>query len=98
MERDLDEVLASQEKMLARLGRPAVPREQMKRSFVMHLEKLHDWLPRQAHLKVLRIRYDALVKEPSVETERVCAFLDGKVDTASMMESVDPQLYRNRKV
>ncbi len=62
MERDLDEVLASQEKMLARLGRPAVPREQMKRSFNLHLEKLNDWLPRQAHLKVLRVRYDALVK------------------------------------
>ena len=29
MERDLDEVLASQEKMLERLGRAAAPREQM---------------------------------------------------------------------
>src|ERR1700730_19121643 len=33
MERDLDEVLASQEKMLERLGQRAAPREQMKRSF-----------------------------------------------------------------
>jgi hypothetical protein len=31
MERDLDEMLASQEKMLQRLGRKAAPREQMKR-------------------------------------------------------------------
>src|SRR5262249_24135332 len=36
MERDLDEVLTSQEKMLERLGRPAAPRERMKRSFLMH--------------------------------------------------------------
>src|SRR5690349_19374505 len=33
MSRDLDEVLASQEKMLARLGRPAAPRERMKKAF-----------------------------------------------------------------
>ena len=97
MERDLDEVLASQEKMLARLSRPAVPREQMKRSFTRHLEKLHDWLPRQAHLKVLRVRYDALVKEPALEAERISEFLDGKVAAAAMVQSVDPQLYRNRK-
>src|SRR5689334_6667350 len=32
MERDLDEVLVSQEKMLQRLGRPAAPREEMKQA------------------------------------------------------------------
>src|SRR5438105_11884576 len=40
MERDLDEVLASQEKMLQRLGRKAAPRDQMKRSFNVHLQPL----------------------------------------------------------
>src|SRR5207245_8169551 len=53
MQRDLDEVLASQEKMLQRLGRTAVPREKMKQSFVLHLDKLQDWLRRQAHMEVL---------------------------------------------
>ena len=96
MERDLDEVLASQEKMLERLGRPAVPREQMKRSFNLHLEKLHQWLPQQPHLKVLRVRYDALVQRPDVEAERVNKFLGGKMKMATMVQSVEPQLYRNR--
>src|SRR5437667_7646663 len=41
MQRDLGEVLASQEKMLVRLGRIAAPREEMKRAFSLHLEKLH---------------------------------------------------------
>src|SRR5258708_1084230 len=36
MERDLDETLLSQEKMLARLGRTAAPREPMKRAYMLH--------------------------------------------------------------
>src|SRR5438477_21255 len=39
MERDLDEVLASQEKMLARLGQPAAPRDDMRRAFTLHLAR-----------------------------------------------------------
>jgi len=39
MERDLDEMLLSQEKMLRRLSRSAAPHEQMKRSYQLHLER-----------------------------------------------------------
>src|SRR5437016_13029186 len=40
MEGDLDEVIASQEKMLTRLGKPAAPRDQIKRAFTLHLNRL----------------------------------------------------------
>src|SRR5947209_5605693 len=53
MERDLDEVLLSQEKMLQRLGRPAAPREEMRRAFKVHLHRLHEWLRQQSHMAVL---------------------------------------------
>src|SRR5438128_174685 len=36
MERDLEEVLRSQEKLLARLGRSAEPREEIKRAYALH--------------------------------------------------------------
>jgi hypothetical protein len=97
MERDLDEVLASQEKMLARLGRPAAPREQMKRSFVMHLEKLHQWLPGQSHFQVLRVGYRNLVQQPEAEAQRLSEFLDGNANVEKMAKTVDASLYRNRK-
>jgi sulfotransferase family protein len=97
MERDLDEILASQEKMLQRLGRKAAPREQMKRSFNIHLQKLHEWLPRQRHLEVLRVRYAELVQRPEVEAERINQFLAGKASVDKMAKSVDTSLYRNRK-
>ena len=37
MERDMEEVLLSQESMLQRLGRTAAPREEMKRAYALHL-------------------------------------------------------------
>jgi hypothetical protein len=97
MERDLDEMLASQEKMLQRLGRKAAPREQMKRSFIAHLEKLNEWLPRQQHMQVLRVRYHELIQEPEREARRVHEFLDAKPNVSKMAKSVDSSLYRNRK-
>jgi hypothetical protein len=97
MERDLDEVLQSQEKMLARLGRPAGPREEMKRAYVQHLDRLHEWLGRQAHLAVLRVSYNDLLERPRPQAERVRDFLGGRVDVEGMVRTVDPSLYRNRK-
>ncbi len=98
MERDLDEMLVSQEKMLKRLGRNAVPREEMKRSYSLHLHKLREWLPRQRHMKVLYVSYNDLVEDPAKQVERVSEFLDGRANAGRMTETVDATLYRNRKI
>ncbi len=98
MDRDLDEVLTSQEKMLARLGRSAAPREEMKRAYTLHLERLHRWLPAQKHLAVLGVSYNDLLGQPRDQAERVAAFLDSAADVEKMVQTVDPSLYRNRKV
>jgi hypothetical protein len=97
MERDLDEVLSSQEKMLQRLGRKAAPREQITRAFVLHLERLHEWLRTQPHIDVLRVPYRELVVNPREQSERICAFLGLRTDAAELVKAVDPSLYRNRK-
>jgi hypothetical protein len=97
MERDLDEVLSSQEKMLQRLGRNAAPREQIQRAFTLHLERLHEWLRTQPHIDVLRVRYRELIVNPHEQAERVCAFLGLRTDAAELVKAVDPSLYRNRK-
>src|SRR5262249_60413780 len=44
MERDLDETLLSQEKMLRRLNRQGAPRDRLKAAFTLHLYRLHQWL------------------------------------------------------
>ena len=96
MERDLDEVLASQEKMLDRLGRPAVPRERMRQSYTLHLQKLHEWLRQQRNIEVLRVHYGELVQAPRAQAGRVSEFLRGKLHPEKMAMAVDPSLYRNK--
>ena len=97
MERDLDEMLDSQEKMFQRLGRRAAPREEMKQAYTIHLERLHEWLRCRPNMKVLRVRYNDLVARPEEQAQRVREFLGGRADVARMARTVDLSLYRNRK-
>jgi Sulfotransferase domain len=97
MERDLEETLLSQEKMLMRLGRTPAPREAIKGAYVRHLERLHEWLPQQLHMAVLRVNYNDLIEQPREQAGRVRLFLGGAVDAEAMARTVDPSLYRNRK-
>jgi hypothetical protein len=98
LERDLEEVLLSQEKMLKRLGRSPAPREPMKRAFTLHLERLHQWLERQPNMRVLRIGYSDLIASPQVAARTLSAFLGGGVKVEEMAAAVEPSLYRNRRL
>jgi hypothetical protein len=97
MERDLDEMLLSQEKMLERLGRKGADRDKIRSSYSLHLERLTGWLADQAHLSVLYVNYNELLDQPEREAERVSAFLGGQAPIQEMAKAVDPSLYRNRK-
>ena len=98
MQRDLEEMLISQEKMLERLGRPIAPRELVRKNFVGHLERLHEMLGRQPHIAVLRVEYRDLVERPAEMAEIVDEFLGRRCDVGRMAASVDPSLYRNRNL
>jgi hypothetical protein len=98
MRRDLDEVLVSQEKMLARLGRQAAPRERIKRAFETHLEQLDGWLAKQPHMTLLPVIYKTLIEAPDAQARRVCDFLGRDLDLEAMASAVDPNLYRNRRM
>ncbi len=97
MERDLDEMLTSQETMLQRRARSAGPREEIKRAFEKHLDRLRDWLADQPNIEVLYVKYADLISEPEDQSRRISEFLGGKADPKAMATAVDPSLYRNRK-
>ena len=97
MRRDLDEILESQEKMLARLSRPAAPRHQMKQSFAIHLDRLSQWLLTQSHMNVLEVNFNQLISNPEPEVHRIAEFLDHRPSVEMMINAIDPSLYRNRK-
>ncbi len=97
MRRDIDEMLESQEKMLARLSRTAAPRDQMKTSFSVHLDRLFHWFPLQPHIKLLEVSYNDLLHTPESEICRVARFLDHVPSASQMLAAIDLSLYRNRK-
>lgn len=99
MRRKIEEILASQRKMLERLGKAddAIPDEVMARMFQGQLEKFLGWVPSQPHLKLLQVDYNAVVAEPRGQIESIATFLDGGMDVDAMGRVVEPDLYRNRK-
>ena len=97
MERDLDEVLVSQTKMLQRLNRPAAPMDRMRSAFQVHLGRLFEWLPQQPYLRVLKVDYNALMADPNASIEKIDEFLDGRLVRDQMLAAIDPDLYRNQK-
>ncbi|MDX1962103.1 MAG: sulfotransferase family protein [Pirellulales bacterium] len=97
MERNLQEIIASQEKMLVRLGQPVAPRDAIQKAYLLHLQKLHTWLEKeQSHLAVLPVSYNTLLAEPHFQAARIRHFLSNHVDSEKMLAAIDPGLYRNR--
>ena len=99
MERDLHEVLASQNKMLIQRGEtPGTPQEdeQMRQHYEKHLTKVHRFLGSRGCFSVLRVGYRSALERPREEAQRINEFVGGGLDVARMAEVGDPALYRNR--
>lgn len=97
MERDMEEILVSQRKMLARLHQNPGHDDDMRHFFTLHLEKLRNWLRRQSHIDVLHVIYNNLLSQPMTEAQRINGFLGENLDVTRMANVVDLSLYRNRK-
>jgi hypothetical protein len=97
MRRDLNEVLASQRRMLARSGRETtVPDSQMKVLFERQLAAFDTWIADEPSFRLLDVHYTDLLNQPSVSLTKIAMFLDLRVDPTAMQSIIDPKLYRNR--
>jgi hypothetical protein len=99
MQRDLHEVLASQNKMLARRAEtPGTPEEdeRMRQQYEKHLAKVHRFLVSRSCFSVLPVDYRSALERPREEAQRRNAFSAGGRDVDRMVEVGDPSLYRNR--
>jgi len=98
MRRNIDEILASQTKMLKRRGThdPSVADEEIRRMFLVHLERINDFLRLHPCFDVLYVNYNLMLKEPAERIVQINAFLGGHLDVAAMTAAIDQSLYRNR--
>jgi hypothetical protein len=99
MRRDTAEILASERRMLERLGEnpDATRDDRMAEIFAKHLAHLERWLSQQPHIESLQVSYNDIVKNPAPSLARLNEFFGGRLDEAAMAGVVDPTLYRQRK-
>ncbi len=99
LRRNIDEILASQRKMLVHRGEDpdAVDDAQMTALLQKHVQQVEQWLARQPNVEVLYIHYTDMVTDPLSQIARVSRFLGRDLDLESMAQVVDPDLYRNRQ-
>ena len=96
LDRDLDEVLRSQRRMLARLGRPAAPDDTLRAAYARHLEAAAAWTETTPRVGVLRLDYARVTEAPTEAARTLAAFLDRGLDVEAIAAAVDPALYRER--
>jgi hypothetical protein len=99
MRRDLDEVIASQEKMIARLdqGDTSADAEALKEAYRNDIVRTRLHCKKRPNFELIEVNYRAAIEDPAAASRAVNEFLGGGLDEAAMRESVDAALYRNRK-
>jgi hypothetical protein len=98
MRRDLDEVLASQNKMIQRLGTSdsTAAEEAMKEAYRNDIVRTRLLCKKRPNFEWIEINYKNTIEDSSATARSVNAFLGGHLDEAAMREAVDGSLYRNR--
>jgi hypothetical protein len=98
MQRNLEEVVASQDVMLSHRGREAgnLPTEKLIGLFKQQAAEFDAWVRKQPNFRTLYVNYNEALRDPRVTAEMVNQFLGGGLDTEAMVKVVEPELYRQR--
>jgi hypothetical protein len=98
MQRDLDEIIASQNQMLARRGEPGGTGDaSIRKVYAEHLQQIGRFLASRRCFRTLSVDYRHVVDDPERQAWRIRSFLDRPLDIERMAAAVDRQLYRNRR-
>jgi tetratricopeptide (TPR) repeat protein len=99
-ERDLDEVLDSQQRMLVRRNHPLAEtperRRMLRAEYGRTMARVKAMLARRPGTRLLVLEHSEAIADPLGAAGRVNEFLGGGLDVAKMAAAVDPALHRNR--
>lgn len=98
VERDVREVVRSQERMLARSGKPGggLGPERMQAIMQLELDRLKSYLDSQSAFATVVIRHADLISNPLGTAGVLAGFTRDGLDAERMASMVSPDLYRNR--
>ncbi|MCZ6874145.1 MAG: sulfotransferase domain-containing protein [bacterium] len=103
MQRDLQEILASQRLMLQhrnKIDQTEADADEaeadMAQIFTRHLHDIRAWLAQQNNMDVLYVDYNDAMANPVACAQAVNRFLAHRLDLQRLLTAVDQSLYRNR--
>jgi tetratricopeptide (TPR) repeat protein len=96
MEREMEEVIASQNAMLDRLGRrrPRLAQRQLQEAYRAQLTRVAEQLACRPEFRVVTVNYAELLCDPTSGIEKVASFLGGRFDREAAIAAVRPELRR----
>jgi hypothetical protein len=100
IERELDEVLASQTDMLIRHGEPVedspAHRSRLRTEYARQIDRVKELLASRPETRTLFLHRDDVFGGPDAAADRINRFLGGKYNSAAMAAQVNPALNRKR--
>jgi hypothetical protein len=96
MEREMEEILASQDSMLARLGKPTHPGADIAKAYRQQVRHAKSWLTGRG-IPAMSVSYADLVHRPDEALPPLAAFLGVPEKLAAMRAVIDPTLHRARR-
>ncbi len=100
MERDLNEVLISQNKMLQNLGK--LPEHtthfSLESNFRENVQKTKEWISNQLNIEVVYINYTDAINNPESVLEKLNTFFNYQLDIQNMRSVIDKSMYRSQKI
>lgn len=99
MQRNMEEILASQARMLIRRGKnnSSVTDDELSKKFNLHLKNTEEWLAAQPNFEVMYLKYHEVIQNARDNCLKINEFLGNKFDVKQMVGTIDKTLYRNRR-
>jgi len=99
MQRHLEEVIASQNRMLTRAGESvgSMEPDALRAQYEAHLKTVRFILGGRPCFDTLEVAHADVVGDPAGSARRVARFLGGHLDADRMAAAVKPVLHRNRR-
>jgi len=94
MDRDMDEILRSQQIMLGK--DPNVYPSAIASAFAKDLQKIETWAKSQPGVRLRHVNYKDVIENPILIAHEINEFLNDRLDVEKMIDAVAPELYRNR--
>ncbi|MFO8015953.1 MAG: sulfotransferase domain-containing protein [Candidatus Woesearchaeota archaeon] len=95
VERDMEEVLDSMEKMM---GQSDEEREETRQAFLKFDRKVRELMDERKDIEHMIVSHRKLVKDPEPEIDRITGFYGIKPSKKdAMLKAIDPESYRNRR-